>query len=379
MNSWITKPSSVALISALFAGSFSFSMNPTLGIKRVDLSKRFPTEMRHSVLLSFQDTLHYNLEFPTMLCRQLETTKYKDSREEMPLMKAAAFNHAGTVLLTWSVDNSITLWNIEEGSVIATLEQGETPVHAVAFTPNEEYVVTAGAHDNKARIWNSRTGELCKELPAHHTRPLYSLTVSAQGESLLGGSADKTSSWWDLETGKLLVTLIGHEDRVESVALNTKGTCAYTAGGDKTVRLWDIRNGKNSTTLEDFTACVISVVPSADENSILIGCADGTALLWDSKMGRSRVAFKGHENALSAAVFIPGEKLILTGSWDKTLRVWDIHGQELMKLDRHEGFSVSTPKEHSDTACVKHLLQGLSRLTEKIDRHTLFILSSNKF
>ncbi|MBA2306740.1 WD40 repeat domain-containing protein [Candidatus Dependentiae bacterium] len=378
MPSCITKIFFFVLLPALVTTLSTHSMEHSVSLKQNTLSRRFHAEIRYPILLSLQDTFHYNCEFHETLCCQLEAIGRTSSMEQRPAMKAAAFNPSGTALLTWSIDDKIRLWNIIEGTIIAELKNEKKPVHAVAFSPNERLVVTSGARDNRARVWNSHTGALLTELPKNHTRPIYSLVVTPQGNAVLGGSADKTVSLWELEKEELLLTLTGHEGRIESLALNKEGTCAFSGGGDKTVRLWDLRS-KDVVTLESYTECVMSVSPSSDGETILTGFADGTAVLCDTNMRRSRVTFTGHEQALTAAIFVPGDKYVLTGSWDKTVRVWDIEGQELMKFDRHEGFSSSPCDQNDGITYGKNFLIALGLLTKKVDCHSMFVLSSNKF
>ncbi|KAF1817760.1 HET-domain-containing protein [Dissoconium aciculare CBS 342.82] len=56
-----------------------------------------------------------------------------------------------------------------------------------------------------------------------------------------------------------LQTLMGHTDRVTSVALSADGTRLASASGDRTVRLWDAATGAPLQTLEGHTQWVTSV------------------------------------------------------------------------------------------------------------------------
>ena len=57
-------------------------------------------------------------------------------------------------------------------------------------------------------------------------------------QTLLGD--DKFINVWDIGSGKLLDSLIGHTDCIHSLDYSQEGTCLASGGADCTVRLWDM-------------------------------------------------------------------------------------------------------------------------------------------
>src|SRR5262245_34280500 len=88
-----------------------------------------------------------------------------------------------------------------------------------------------------------------------HTRWVTSVAFNADGARLASGSLDSTVKLWDVKTGQLKATFLGHKRDVTSVAFNTDGTMLASGGGsgDGTVRLWDVKTGKNQATLQGHT------------------------------------------------------------------------------------------------------------------------------
>ena len=64
---------------------------------------------------------------------------------------------------------------------------------------------------------------------------------------------DKTAKLWDLETGKLFKTLIGHKGEVISINFNAEGDKVMTGSFDGTAKIWDVKSGKTIFSFEEHT------------------------------------------------------------------------------------------------------------------------------
>lgn len=60
---------------------------------------------------------------------------------------------------------------------------------------------------------------------------------------LASGSADRTINLWDVETGKLLHSLKGHEIAVYTVAFSPDGRVLASGGGNNGLIFWDPQTG----------------------------------------------------------------------------------------------------------------------------------------
>jgi hypothetical protein len=70
-----------------------------------------------------------------------------------------------------------------------------------------------------------------------HTDEVYSVALSADGQTLASGSSDKTIKVWNLSTGQAVRTLTDHTDAVISVAISADGQTLVSGSSDTTVKV----------------------------------------------------------------------------------------------------------------------------------------------
>ena len=71
-----------------------------------------------------------------------------------------------------------------------------------------------------------------------------SVAYSPDGKFIASGSYDKTVRIWNLEDGKEILKLEGHQKDITSVAYSPDGKFIASGCADKTVRIWNLADGK---------------------------------------------------------------------------------------------------------------------------------------
>ena len=71
-----------------------------------------------------------------------------------------------------------------------------------------------------------------------HTNIVKSIVLTSTEKLLISGSCDKTIKILDVQSGKILKTLLGHDYYVWSVAISPDSKLIVSGSEDKTIRIW---------------------------------------------------------------------------------------------------------------------------------------------
>jgi len=154
------------------------------------------------------------------------------------------------------------------------------------------------------------------------------------------GIVSVTTFGIDRHGGRLVVTLTGHEDRVNSVSYSSDGRLLASGSSDGTVRIWDTRTGHEAIApLQSNDGKVFSV--SFDPKYLLvISGGEGEAVhMWNASTGRTVLPpMRGHTSWIRSVAYSPDGMFIASGSDDKTVRLWSAEtGIQVFVMIAHTG------------------------------------------
>ncbi|KAH6573591.1 hypothetical protein BASA50_006670 [Batrachochytrium salamandrivorans] len=194
----------------------------------------------------------------------------------------------------------------------------ETEIYSVKFSPNEDFIVTAGGNSNIG-VFSTKTNHREHELVPDMAIPLPCTalcfrpdnSVYKSGNTLTAAYTDGSVRHWHYVTGQLIGTLTEVDNQINSVAYNRDGKMFVTGGSDMYVRAYDGPTQKLA-----FSA--------------FSGCGEATA---------------GHSNRIFCTKFHPQDTnmiisdfndagtMITTGSYakDNQLQIWDWGSGQLVE------------------------------------------------
>jgi WD40 repeat protein len=233
--------------------------------------------------------------------------------------------------------NTVQVWEARNGELAFTLPPG-TECYAVAFSPDGRYLVTGSERD--VQVWDVQRGDAPNRQPVGtlgtHKREIRGLVFSRDGKHLASASGDGVVKLWDATRldklhieGKSEPRIPPIRARVPGPGLNVvfspDGRWLATGAEEYTVKIWDVQNGRELKTLWGHNGEVYSVAFSPEGRWIASGGEDSTVKVWDSHNEFRLVRrFRGHTGLVSSLAFSPDSRQLVSGSRDHTVKVWDV-------------------------------------------------------
>jgi WD40 repeat protein len=204
-------------------------------------------------------------------------------------------------LRAFATDTSVRVEDMSTGRSQMLHPQGG-PVEDADLDSNGR-VLAIGMHDGTVQLWNPRSGRLVRTLPGHHDS-VNSVEFSPNGNLLVSASRDRDARIWDPGTGRLVQLLHGHFGPVLDARFSPDGRWVVTAG-PITAGLWLVGSTEGPIFLDAPVTRPLSGAAFAGKSGRLVVATslDGTLRAYNCdicgdvdellELARQRLAAKG--------------------------------------------------------------------------------------
>lgn len=138
-------------------------------------------------------------------------------------------------------DGLVRVFDTETYNEVSTFFAHESGATCILFNSLDQDVIFSGGKDALLKIWNWKTNELLKEIPAHNY-VIYDMISINSGSNFVTCSRDKTVKIWSTSDYSFIDRLDlkkgGHRHSVNCLQLLDEGVFA-SASDDKRIILWN--------------------------------------------------------------------------------------------------------------------------------------------
>jgi WD40 repeat protein len=210
-------------------------------------------------------------------------------------------------------------------------------VEAVAVSKDGQWIAAAVDHDVKVFAYVSGEPQF---VHTAHGKTVRAVALSPNNEFVASAGDDRRVKIFHILSQRQALSLYGFRDKVESLAYSPDGSILAAGGGaqDSQIILFDTTTGVEVKALAGHESAVKGVCFSPDGNLIASSSEDRRMTVWDWKKNRSVKVYQAHDRIVEAVAWSPNGEFIATASEDKTLKLWDVRGfkdNAIIKLSRH--------------------------------------------
>jgi WD40 repeat protein len=258
------------------------------------------------------------------------------------IVRTIAFGQLGDRLLlaSGSLDQTIRLWDVSEGTCLKTLSNNCAVLSLTWLLDSDRPdrpLLASGGNDGVIKLWDWQAATFLKL--EGHTDSIWSLATSPDGRTLVSGSDDRTLKCWDGKTGHLLRTLRGHDNRIWSVAVSPNGHQIASGSEDKTLKLWDSQDGHCLRTLHGYHNTTFPIAIFLDKtqaHTLLTFSEDHQVRFWNLQTGHCQKTLHLPPQDTFHAALSPDAHILASSGLDHTIQLYDLQQEAILhKLQGH--------------------------------------------
>jgi WD40 repeat protein len=175
---------------------------------------------------------------------QVSTGKQLSVLQHFGEVHSLAITADGKLLASRTEDGIITVWDLAERKELRRIDERHIPfgIHFLLLGPDGKTLASNGTVEEKVKLWDVTTGDQRATLKAKlswQDSPVNAMAFTPDGKVLAGTTMFGAHMvFWDVRSSQLMGTIHFHP-RTSSIAFSPDGKTLASAHVDGTVKLWD--------------------------------------------------------------------------------------------------------------------------------------------
>lgn len=253
-----------------------------------------------------------------------------------------------------SGDRSILLVDAKTGKQKASLENDQSPIWQLVFSPDGQFLTSSGGGNSKhysTLVYDVTVADLAygsdQRLAVNQTIPSrFTAPFSPDGRFIAAAGNNRMVEIIDAQTGQLVSCLKGHTNPITAASWSSNGSTLFTHERGGLIRAWDWLKGSKLWSTRVTTSDGrypahgqwYYGTMAVDSKHVFVGVGEGEIVQLDASNGTETQRRIGHAKDVNWVAITRDGKLLASASADGTVGVWKTGSfTKLQTLTGHEG------------------------------------------
>ena len=221
------------------------------------------------------------------------------------------------------VDGSVGVYDLDTRNRLYRFKRNDSTVWSVAFAGSQDRIAAAG-QDWAVALWQTSSDAAPETLLQGHENAVQTLAVDPSGRQLASGGADRSVKLWNLETGNVRRTLRNNSDFISTLSYSPDGRLLAAGLMDGKIRITSAGSGRLQRIISAHASRITAIAFSAENDLIATAAEDGSVRLRALKRSRQFWSLTGLNSGAKTLAFTNDGTTLLTGGQDGFVRVWSL-------------------------------------------------------
>jgi WD40 repeat protein/DNA-binding SARP family transcriptional activator len=210
-------------------------------------------------------------------------------REHVADVRALTYSSQGSVLASAAGDGIIHVWIVDDwGHYQLQQTIQESRASEVLAISADEKTLIYSLVNNTIVLWDIEQGETLQRA-TDATAAAWALELDAAERRMVTGHLDGTINLWEMADRRLVTPprTLGHHKQaiIHSIRFNPAGDLVVSGGFDSMLYVWDPATGEVLHQLDVFNDGINDVTFLPNSNILLAACLDGAVRIWNVETG----------------------------------------------------------------------------------------------